>query len=323
MLGLDIGGANLKFSHESGCGLIYLPLWKERSRLPLELEKLAGKFGKRAAVVMTGELCDCFPSKSDGVRFIAECVSRSFDAIFMDAYGVFCDIDDVLSDPLSFSASNWVPSSIFVGMRHENCLLVDVGSTTTDVIPIVDGIPRAARRDLERLGRGELVYSGVLRTNVATIVDKVRIDGCLHGISSEYFASTADVYLLMGKISEKEYSCETPDGMGKGREECLRRIARIVCADIDEIGEEKALLIARQIYEAQKEKIKSSIENVSRKWDLDKVVACGIGSFLVKECSDELGMDFESVEETYGREASIVFPAFSVRELAKLGGYVT
>lgn len=68
----------------------------------------------------------------------------------------------------------------------EDCILVDIGSTTTDIIPIRNGSEAArGKYDIERLNTGELVYTGMLRTNVATIVDRVPIDDKWYRVSSE------------------------------------------------------------------------------------------------------------------------------------------
>ena len=58
---------------------------------------------------------------------------------------------------------------------HPDALLIDVGSTTADVVPIVAGrVAATGRNDLERLQAGELVYTGVLRTNLAAIARACR-----------------------------------------------------------------------------------------------------------------------------------------------------
>ena len=52
---------------------------------------------------------------------------------------------------------------------------MDMCTTTTDIIPIINKQNIAKHTDVERLGSGELVYTGMLRTNIATIVHSIPI----------------------------------------------------------------------------------------------------------------------------------------------------
>jgi len=248
-IGIDIGGANTKVATSDGgfVDSIYAPLWKNNTILhDLVLSELKKQFEpgiEAVGVVMTGELCDCFATKREGVLHIKKALSTVFKNIkFFDIDCVFRDGLDVDKDPLSFAATNWLASAKLVSEQYKNAIFVDVGSTTTDVIPIVGGEIKAKRTDFERLKYGELIYSGILRTNVATLLKKVNVgegeeeEECK--ISSELFAITADVYLALGYLNEGDYSCETPDSYAfagrekeeKSRVSALRRLARVVCS---------------------------------------------------------------------------------------------
>ncbi|HJJ66242.1 MAG TPA: H4MPT-linked C1 transfer pathway protein, partial [Methanocorpusculum sp.] len=82
MIGIDVGGANLKIVDESGVHIHYCPLWKESPLAEIIAEyKEAG--ADNAAVVMSGELADGFFDKNEGIAFIVDAVRKSFpDAIF-------------------------------------------------------------------------------------------------------------------------------------------------------------------------------------------------------------------------------------------------
>src|SRR6516225_4500666 len=75
VLGLDIGGANLKMAHINGCArTMPFELWKHPDQLSAALANLlasASPFDE-IAVTMTGELCDCYQSKRDGVNSILD-----------------------------------------------------------------------------------------------------------------------------------------------------------------------------------------------------------------------------------------------------------
>src|SRR6476661_2268558 len=132
VLGLDIGGANLKVAHTDGSA---------RSR-PFALWKRPHDDAVAAAV------------PPEAVR-----VWRTD--------GRFVNLDDARADPRPAAAANWLALATFAGRcaPDGSALLVDIGSTTADLIPLRDGRPvPSARTDPERLKSGELVYTGVRRT---------------------------------------------------------------------------------------------------------------------------------------------------------------
>ena len=82
------------------------------------------------------------------------------------------------------------------------------------------------KTDLEKLMCGELVYTGSLRTNVAAIVHSIPIRNGVAGVASELFALSGDVHLVLGNISEEDYTSETADGRGKTVPEALARLSQ-------------------------------------------------------------------------------------------------
>jgi probable H4MPT-linked C1 transfer pathway protein len=206
-------------------------------------------------------------------------------------------------------------SALLAGKEYTDCIFVDTGSTTTDIIPIRKGVPRAGRTDFNRLKNSELVYTGVLRTNIAAILDRVMLGGAACRLSSELFAITADAYMVLGMIQEDEYTCETPDGAGKSLPDARRRLARVVCADLFEIGDDELVLIAQQVMETQVRTVMEALRDVAGKNSIKRIVACGLGEFLIKKAAEELGFDVVLISEKYGKEISKVFPAYAVARL--------
>ncbi|MFA4934897.1 MAG: hydantoinase/oxoprolinase family protein [Candidatus Methanoperedens sp.] len=313
ILGIDIGGANTKIASSDGrlVELHYIPLWKN-TRLPEALLDISARLEpEKAGVVITGELADCFPDKDAGLSYIIDAVNNAFsDAYFMDSSGVFTK-----EKRRSIAAANWMASALLVGREYKDCIFVDTGSTTTDIIPVTNGVPHAHGTDFERLKNNELVYTGALRTNIAAILDKVMLGGAYCRTSSELFAITADAYMVLGMISEEEYTCDTPDGAGKSLLDAKRRLARVVCADLSEIGEEELVSIAHQAMEKQVKCITDVLREVAKRHDITRVVACGLGEFLVKRAAEELGFDIVLLSEKYGKEISKVFPAYAAARL--------
>jgi uncharacterized hydantoinase/oxoprolinase family protein len=108
--------------------------------------------------------------------------------------------------------------------------------------------------------------------------------------------------------------CPTPDHRGPSKDESLCRLARIVCADIDEIGPESAGEIAAQFWDAQRRAILSAIQMTARESGAREVVTAGIGSALIAGITG--GLD---LREVLG-DLVDALPAFAVKEVAQRTG---
>jgi probable H4MPT-linked C1 transfer pathway protein len=220
---IDIGGANLKAVGPDGTAVTHpFELWRRPEGLTDALQELLCKLGRAEvlAVTMTGELCDCFETKEEGVRHCLDSVQRSSKRsgeqriLVWSLEGKFLCLTDALRNPLPVAAANWLALASFAGslVPDGNALLVDVGSTTTDIVALARGgrpLP-VGLTDTERLLSGELVYSGVSRTPVAAVVRKLPYRGQLCAVSSELFATTKDAYLVLGSVEESPDDLETP-----------------------------------------------------------------------------------------------------------------
>ncbi len=304
-VGIDVGGAHLKVVDRNGVHIHYCALWKSAP-----LRELLATYNKEtgsAAVVMSGELADCFSGKAEGIDFIVDSVKAAFpDALFYGTDAAFHR--DAVPE---LAASNWLVSADYLRDLYPGAVFVDMGSTTTDIIPTGRFEELKGLTDLDRLQQGYLVYSGLLRTSVPCLIRSVLLDGVPTPVSSEYFACSGDVHLVLGHINERQYTSDPPDGGKRDIGAALRRLARVVCADLDEIGEPGARAIAETFWSAQKELIISGIDDVCRKAGTNEVIFAGIGSGLVAKkyggtnLSGALGPVVDAL------------PAFAVREVAE------
>jgi probable H4MPT-linked C1 transfer pathway protein len=323
--GFDIGGANtdiavVDFDDEGNITEIktnfeYFPMWLKKDELGDALLGLTGDDLEEIDVVgvcMTAELVDAYKTKREGVIDIARKSKESFSVPtgFIGLNGVL-NFEEVVERPDEVAAANWIATAKIVSKIDENCIMIDTGSTTTDIIPVKGGSECAkGRSDLERLKTGELVYSGTLRTNIAAIVDKVPLNDEFVRVSSELFAVTADVHMVLENITEEDYTCSTPDGAGKSKEDCMRRISRVICGDMNMLSPNDIEKIAVYIYKRQVQKVAEALLEVSRREDLVNVVTTGLGMDIIGAKAAKIaGLDSVGMDELLKKEECVVAPA--------------
>lgn len=309
-IGLDIGGANLKVASDDRGEIIYFPMWKKWRELGKQLFEIKEKYKpKNVGVVITAELADSFNSKIDGIIYISSVVEEVFSNVFY--LNIDGEIKNKIDNPILFAASNWVASIKFLLRYYKNFLFADMGSTTTDLIPVTDKI-EAGRTDYERLRRGELLYFGILRTPVFYVLSEFDSTPLV----SEYFSITGDAFILTEDIRIEDYNCETPDGKGRDREDCMRRLARTLCCDINEIGETKILEFSESVKREMINKTSEAMAKLSAKHNLNKVIGCGMGEFILKKASEQANLDYISLKEKFG-DFSTLFPAYAMAKLVE------
>lgn len=309
VIGWDIGGANVKAARlvfengkaRSGRAVRRtFEIWKDKAGLCPLLRELHRELGPADAMVvtMTAELADVFCDKAEGVAFILRETREAIPGTplyLLDLDGRLVPCDGEPGDLLAFAATNWIAEAIVLADRRPDCLLVDIGSTTTDLIPILGGRPVAqGKRDIERMACGELIYTGALRTPVPAIVSQIPVRGTICRVSTEYFAIAADVYVALGCLTTSEYTCSTPDGREKTREQALARLARVVCEDSKGLRSDEVMTIAAYIAEKQVQQITEGIFQVLSRIECGlrlPMVSVGIGAFLGLSCARRLNLE--------------------------------
>ena len=118
VLGLDIGGANLKAAHSRGQALsVPFALWKTPDLLPDTVSRLLRDMPPydALAVTMTGELCDCFESKRQGVLAILDAVTARAGQTPIHVWrndGHFVDVTAARATPLQVASANWLALAV-------------------------------------------------------------------------------------------------------------------------------------------------------------------------------------------------------------------
>ncbi|WP_462315519.1 hydantoinase/oxoprolinase family protein [Methanobrevibacter sp.] len=324
--GFDIGGANTDLAvidFEDGeiknieVDFAYLPMWSdndELSRVLLELIDSICSVSEIDAVgiSMTAELVDAYDTKKEGVLDVVEKCEKTFECpiAYVGIDGMLSK-DEIERTPLKAAAANWVATAQIATLISDNCIFIDTGSTTTDIIPIKDGKECAlGKSDFDRSATGELVYTGTLRTNLASFLDTVELNGKEYRVASELFAQTADVYTVLDLITQDDYICDTFDGEGKSKIECARRIARVVCADLEMLSMDDIASMCEFIHQKQVEQIADGLRQVHETQNLDLIVTTGLGKdILDRKAAELLGLEVKSMGDILTDDECTVAPA--------------
>jgi probable H4MPT-linked C1 transfer pathway protein len=269
------------------------------------------------AVTMTAELSQMFRTKREGVHFVLDAVEGAFPRADIQVYAVggsFLAPAVAREQPLAVAAANWSATARLMAQRYPTAVLVDVGTTTTDIIPVVDGevVPEGAT-DPDRLLSGELVYSGALRTPVEAIVRAVPYRDGMASVSAESFALVGDVHLWRGRLAPEDYTVPTPDGRPAIRDYAGERLARVICADREMLDEEAITRIADAIASEQTTAVARAIRQVvSRHPEIRTVVVTGLGSFIGVGAARAAGLEVRALADDIGEDAARYAPAAAV-----------
>jgi probable H4MPT-linked C1 transfer pathway protein len=285
------------------------------------------------SVTMTAELSDAFQTKRQGVNYILDTATQAFNTNRFSVLNIkskLISFNEAKANPLEVAGANWAATGWLVSQKLENCVVIDVGSTTTSIIPIINGkISPKGVNDFEKLLVGELVYTGSLRTNIATIVNKIPIRKSEFAISSEFFSQSGDIHLILGNIVETEYSVETPDKRGKKNIDAMKRLARVVCGDLELLKRFEIKDMAVYVYSKQIEQIMDGLKKVYSRFNINNkkeipVVITGIGKdFLAKKAAKKLGLKkIIDISQIINNDTFVASPAVgvAVMEADRLAG---
>ena len=292
LVALDIGGAHLKAADCCGWSAsIAFPLWQRWRELPAAIAGLvADRRPRRLVATMTGEICDCYPSRSAGVAQIVESLVAAAPG-YDDPPGVYLTDGRIVSPSEAIrewrlaAASNWHALARFTAslFADRHGFLLDVGSTTTDIVPLAYGhVAALAHHDADRFLAGELVYTGVERTAVAAIVRSLPHRGLRRPVASELFAESRDAWLTLGELPEDSETCHPADGGPATAAAARIRLARTMLLDPDEFMAADATSAATAIADRQATIIARALRQVARGvgWVPDTVVIAGHGEPL-------------------------------------------
>lgn len=333
-IGWDIGGAHLKAVLLDGDGValkayqLACPLWRGLSELEHAMTEMCHLLQKPEAmslVTMTGELVDLFLNRQVGVCEIAKVVNRLLgkNTMFYAGASGWVSFAEVGAHTNTIASMNWHASAQYLSQFMDKGLFIDIGSTTTDMIPIEkDPLAAIGQTDAHRMANHALIYTGVVRTPLMALGQTITFKERTCYLAAEYFATTADVYRMLNQLPVNADLANTADGKGKTLPDTARRLARMIGHDMEDYPMSDWVALAQSFKQLQKSLIMHAIQVHANQKKLP-ILAAGIGTFLCEELAGELGFPYFSVAEfvhavdhqTHQQTVNC-FPAYAVARLA-------
>jgi (4-(4-[2-(gamma-L-glutamylamino)ethyl]phenoxymethyl)furan-2-yl)methanamine synthase len=314
VIGWDIGGAHLKAARvEDGRILDVMqapcPLWLGLDRLGAALDAARQRLGPADLHVatMTGELADIFSDRSAGVRAIAAALSDAVAPATLRVYAGragFVAPDAAAGRADDIASANWHATAALVARRRPDALLVDIGSTTTDLVPVVAGsVAASGYTDAERLARGELVYTGLTRSFAMALASRAPFAGAWTPLACEHFATSADIHRIVGDLPEEADQMPSADGREKTVAASRARLARMIGRDAADASDEAWRDLAAWFAEAQLRQITDGallVQSRARLPDGAPIVAAGVGRHIAARLASRIGRDCTGFAELVG-----------------------
>jgi probable H4MPT-linked C1 transfer pathway protein len=338
--GWDLGGANVKLAViENGRVRRVLqvpcPILPERRKFDEVINSALPLVFSPAmhALTMTGELSDVFEDRAEGVAYLVSLMQRNTAGQTLRVYagaGGFIDPGEAKRRTLQVASANWHAAAALIARHHPEALLVDVGTTTTDLVPIKAGAVAArGATDAERLTEGELLYTGVVRTPVMAVAHSAPFKGRVQKIAAERFATMADVWRLAGDLPDDADPYPSADQRGKSAPESAARLARMLGRDASESDMETWVALGRYFADCQLAEIEHAGRGLAERESLSAeapVVGAGCGRFIARLVAERLGRPYVDFAEAIdvapeAREmAARCAPAVAVALLASARG---
>jgi probable H4MPT-linked C1 transfer pathway protein len=311
VIGWDIGGAHLKAARAENGRVV--DAVQVASPLRFGLDRLGESFaeakaamgdGGRHVVTMTGELADTFASRAAGVTALAEVAVRELGPSGVMFYGGragWIPPDAIGNHVADIASANWHASAAWLARRLGSTLFMDMGSTTTDIVPIA-GRAVAARgyTDAERLATGELVYTGLVRSFVMATTNRAPFAGGWTTLVHENFANLGDVHRILGTLPDGADQMMTADGREKTAESSRARLARMVGRDAGDADPDAWAGLARFLAEMQIRAVHDGAMLVLSAGGIAAdapVVGAGCGEGVLREVARRLGREFRKFDD--------------------------
>jgi probable H4MPT-linked C1 transfer pathway protein len=249
---------------------------------------------------MTAELSDLFEDREHGVQELIDLAAAHLSPLLI--YGGRAGFlnDSAITRAADIASANWHATASLVALKLPDGLVVDIGSTTTDLVPVSAGaVEVAGYTDAERLATGELLYTGATRTPVMAICARVPFAGQWRTLMAEHFAVMADVYRLTGALRPDELPQTTADGRGLSLAECRARLARMIGWDAKDAPDRAWDDLAHYVSERQLALICDTAALVLSRCALSPdapIIGAGSGRFLARSLASRIGRSYRDLD---------------------------
>ncbi len=332
--GFDVGGAHLKVARARSGRIVAAqtfatPLWQGLGSLDAALDEAAALYAdaELLAFTMTGELSDIFPSRGEGVAALLAVIARHFPEGEKRTYAGrsgFVGFEEAGQLAADIASANWHATASLVAKLAGMALFVDMGSTTTDIVALKDGVvANEGYTDPERLLTGELVYTGFTRTFLFGVASSAPVRGRLTPLMNEYFASIADAHRILGMLDEKDDKHATADGKEKTVAGSIARLSRMVGRDAADLTPAEWRDVAAWFSERQLRTIHDAAVLVAARISADApIIGAGTGRRQIARLAERMERrfvdfaDFIPADDAVRGEASSAAPACAVALLA-------
>lgn len=349
-VGWDVGGAHLKAVLVDADGTVLdaiqlaCPLWRGLNFLEQATQSILKAWHAHdffSVVTMTGELVDLFVDREQGVKAIADCMQGMLGQNKLAFYVVDASeseghfVTDVNQQPLSAASMNWHASVTYLAQSSKEGVVIDIGSTTTDICPVDAGKPLlSGLSDAERMQQHQLFYTGVVRTPLMAFGPYLQVNGGSYHLAAEYFATTGDVYRLLDELPSAYDLADTADGQDKGLVATARRLARMIGRDLEleyhteHLNNDSSclrewIMLAEGFKQQQLHWISQAVQhNTNTLPTSAPLIGLGAGQFLVEALALSLKRPYLSVQPfikasspVYAENAALCFPAYAVARL--------
>jgi probable H4MPT-linked C1 transfer pathway protein len=312
IIGWDIGGAHVKAARAENGRLVAVAQRACAPHLGLghleaPIREMAAELGPAARhhVTMTAELSDAFEDRAQGVVSVAAIAAREIGAtdifFYAGARGLVSRAD-VVGAAQAIASANWRASAELVARQFDPALFIDIGSTTTDLVPIQGGrVAAIGENDFERMRGGELAYAGFSRGAPQAYANRAPVGGLWTPLVNEAFASMADVRRVLGDLLEGECAADlspTADGRAKTVAASRARLARLV--GLDSLGDAEAVALAAHFAREQMRAIEDQLALIASRGALKSgavVVGAGVGRILAQRLAQAQGFDYRDFAE--------------------------
>ncbi|MCB1908626.1 MAG: H4MPT-linked C1 transfer pathway protein [Rhodocyclaceae bacterium] len=304
VIGWDVGGAHVKASLLRGNTIDDVvqwpaPVWQGMEHLDRTLQAARSRWPElpacRHAITMTAEMTDLFDDRESGVAAVVDRIRRGLDgpARYYAGPARWLDADEACGQWRRVASANWLATAECVGHAVGDAVLLDIGSTTTDIVPIAGGRPcPGGIGDASRLAAAELVYVGVVRTPLCALAERIAWRGAEYNVMNELFATTADLFRITAELAPEHDQHAAADGGAKDVAGSCRRLARMIGHDGRDAAPEHWLGLARAWRQRLLRRILDNLDRVLRDHPLPPaapIVGAGCGSFLTAELARHVG----------------------------------